>query len=122
VHQLEDLLRRLGRLQSQCARRTHDTFRMEVKVRAAALESAAAVEHHRAQPEGVVARAQDGGIALVPGAVPVGERVHSSRFSGRKPALLADRSPRGNLTMAEKRRKKRENSSGLPETPRGSAA
>jgi hypothetical protein len=76
VHQLEDFRGGLGRLQPERARRAHDPFRVEVEIRPASFEGTAAVEHHRAQPEGVIARPQDRGIALVPRAVPVGERVH----------------------------------------------
>ena len=49
-------------------------------------DNAAAIEHDGTEPEGVIARAQDGGVALVPRAVPVGERVHNilSCGSGRE--------------------------------------
>ena len=69
--------------------RADHPFGMEVEVRPAALEGAAAVEYHRAQPEGMVARAQDRGVALVPRAVPVGERVHIV-LGPRKAAGIAD--------------------------------
>src|SRR3982074_3106480 len=78
VHQLEDLLRRPGRVEGPRTGRAHDPYRMEVEVGAAALEGTAAVEYDRAQPEGMIARAQDRRIALVPRAVPIGERVHFS--------------------------------------------
>src|SRR3981081_1187456 len=78
VHQLEDLLRRLDRVEAQRMGRAHDPFRMEVEVGAAALEGTAAVKYDRAQPEGMIARAQDRRVALVPRAVPIGERVHFS--------------------------------------------